>query len=215
MSHRATTILLAGLALGACAAPTEPTLAPSRTVIDTGVRTYTLHTQLRGIIDPDITPTPAWGHLHLALTSAGPSGYLAEWRGRLFNPDGETFSGGFIINPDIAPDPIDGDDEGSGTVSATALLTLFRGSVETCEVLILESSDAAPVNLTTEAVHALLGAPSGYRVIAISDRGGVVEGTLGIIDPEILVGFNPQPDPPGTPAGLHPQLDPPIARCAP
>lgn len=200
MKRTATTlsaILIAGLAAGCSEATTDPLVDEEFGVwaaVSPGV--YVLNTQLRGIINPDIEPSPtAWGHVQVKLTDNGDDTFGIQWKGRLFNPNEETFSGAFIIEPDINPGPFpnDGPPVGAGEL----VFTFFRGSIAACEVLVFESQGGAGDLLPSDVAMNMILNPDIHEVLLFSTEGSVVSGRFGLPDPTELIGFNPQPDPPG------------------
>jgi hypothetical protein len=184
------TTLAVALAIGCSEQATDPltTEKLEDETISQGV--YVLNTQLRGIIDPDIQPTPAWGHVQIKLTDDGEAGYRIEWKGKLFNPESEVFSSAFIINPDIIGGPGDGEPTGSGFV-----FTLFRGASESCGILLFDSQGITDAeHIPVEAALNMIIDPEIHEVVLVSTEGSFVVGRFGIPDPTELIGFNPQPD---------------------
>ncbi|HZD05226.1 MAG TPA: hypothetical protein VE173_09920 [Longimicrobiales bacterium] len=99
--HRLTTpngpAVAALLLLAACDPGGAPTaLAPVLGISLQGSGPVVLNTQLAGIIDPDIEPSPGYGHLQVVLTELEDGTYQVDWKGTLFNPGGETFSLGVL-----------------------------------------------------------------------------------------------------------------------
>ncbi len=164
---------------------------------------YVLNTQLRGIIDPDITPTPAWGHVQLKLTDDDEEGYRVEWKGKIFNPKNEVFTSAVIINPDIIPTSAHGDGD-PPIVIGRVVYRLFNTSTQSCGILLLDSQGITDEeHMPADIAQAMIINPEIHQLIVVSSSGGVMAGRFGLPDPQTALGFNPQPDPPGR-----------ISRCA-
>lgn len=189
-------LLIAGLSF-ACSEPSADPLGMdgSAAFAEVSPGVYVLNTQLRGIIDPDHEPAPtAWGHVQVKLMDNGDETFGIEWKGKLFNPEREVFSGAFIINPDINPGPYPDDGPPSG--GAGLVLSFFRGSTADCDVLLFESQGIGDVLPADVALNMILN-PEIHAVLAFSTEGTLVAGRFGLPDPTEILGFNPQPDPPG------------------
>ncbi|HEX9564155.1 MAG TPA: hypothetical protein VF981_09295 [Gemmatimonadaceae bacterium] len=168
-----------------------PAPAPSSTV-DPSPRVYVLNTQFRGVINPEIVPSSAYGHIQLKLTDAGDGTYTVEWVGKIFNPNRETFltaeihDVGLTLPGDGGPPP---------------LLDLFNltatGGVD-CSIIDFDSYGVTDEeNLPSPDALALISSPSEYVVIFSTQVNSLaVAGWFGAGPDPDLVGFNPQPDPP-------------------
>lgn len=172
--------------LVACAGepPTSPGL-PAADVVPTP-RVFVLNTQLRGIINPDIEPSTATGHIQLKLRENEDGSFGVEWQGRIFNRGGERF---FRATVGMAGGEVD------------PILTLFRlgGDGIACDVIDLDAQGEEDVaSLPADIALALILNPEIYeaRIESLERPDGAIVGFFGILDPDILVGFNPQPDPP-------------------
>lgn len=188
-------LAIAGLAIGCSEQTTDPlTIDEFSPAADLSPGVHLLNTQLRGIIDPAIQPTPAWGHIQIKLTEDGENGFLIEWKGKLFNPANEVFSSAYIINPAIIIiEPGDGEPTVSGS-----LFTLFRGSDQSCGILLFGSQGITDEeHIPFEQGMDMITNPGIHEVLLVSEDGTAVSGRFGLPDPTELIGFNPQPDPPG------------------
>lgn len=190
-----TTLAATTLALACAEAPADPAgpISTERAQQSDNGPVYVLNTQLRpnvGYGGPDASPP--WGHAQLKLTDDGEAGYRVVWSGKLFNPDQDAFSSGFIINPDILPAP--GDDE--LPVGVDPVFTLFDEASLTCGIVTFDSDDSDSQHLSTEAAMALIEAPETHAIVVVSDA-GLVRGQFGVVDPTTLIGFETPPDPPG------------------
>lgn len=163
----------------------EPPAAPDLALVadvSPSPRIFVLNAQLRGIINPDIEPSEAWGHVQLKLTENADGTFAARWRGRIFNPSAEVFIRGTagIIDPDIDP-----------------ILTFFRLGTDgvSCDIIDFDSQGITDEeHIPAEFALAMIINPDLHEARIEGD--GVVAGTFGLVDPATLVGFNPQPDPP-------------------
>lgn len=184
------TLAIAGLAIACSEPPVGPPAADAfepAAVLTPGV--HVLNTQLRGIINPDIEPSPAWGHIQIKLTDDGADGYRVEWKGRIFNPDAETLISGGIVygGPDATLIP--------GT---PIVFSLFRDSSESCDILNFDSQAITDEeHMPADIAQAMMLDPDLFAVVVFSPEGPRVAGLLGMPDPTEVIAFNPQPDPPG------------------
>lgn len=183
-----TPLAIAVLAFG-CDTPSEGPAAPDGLgpAMNASPAVHVLNTQLRGIINPDIEITGAWGHVQIKLTAEN-GGYLVEWRGKIFNPDGETFAHADIFygGPDATPVP------GVGP-----LFSLFRNASQSCDILSFGSQGIInPAILPADVGDAMIINPEQYVVRVMSTDDAVLGGAFRIADPREVFGFNPQPDPP-------------------
>ena len=145
-------------------------------------RVFAFNTQLRGIINPDIEPSPARGHFQVRLTANEDGTFSVSWQGRIFNAAAERFVRGTVGMVGGGVDPI---------------VTLFRlgGDGIGCDVIDLAAEDQI---LPADVGRAFILNPEIHeaRFESLERPDGAVVGSFGIIDPDHLVGFNPQPDPP-------------------
>ena len=184
-----TPLAIAVLAFG-CDTPSEGPASPDGLdpAMNTSPAVHVLNTQLRGITNPEIEPTGAWGHVQIKLT-ADNGGYLVEWRGRIFNPDGETFAQADIFygGPDATPVP-----------GAGPLFSLFRNASQSCDILSFSSQGITDEeHLPADIGDAMIVDPDHYLVRVMSTDDALLGGGFRIADPREVFGFNPQPDPPG------------------
>lgn len=184
-------ILMTAAVLAACApdsgpgTPFEPSLSAELT---TSPRVYVLNTQLRGIIDPDIAPSAAYGHLQVKLTDNGDDTFSVEWKGRIFNPGGEAFASGVVGIIVPLPQP--------------PFLTLFRfasSDAVSCGVIDFDSDGIIDPEILPAAIaNSWITNPDIHeaRFSTVDRPDGAIVGNFGVADPTTVLGFNPQPDPP-------------------
>jgi hypothetical protein len=150
-----------------------------------------LNTQLRGIINPDILPTGAWGHLQIKLTEAADGTWVPEWKGRLYNPDGHQFVSGLIVMLE------EGDSGGSGTIGdggeivvvGSIVLDLFRGASASCGIIDLETPElSADDHLPADIGARMIIDPEIHEVLLLSTDGSLVAGQFGAGAPESTTG---------------------------
>ncbi len=194
-------LLLAALATG-CIEPTSDPLSPDLPLVgaaEASPRVYVLNTQLRGIIDPEIEPSPAWGHVRIKLTDDGAEGYAVKWSGKLFNPERSTFNSGFIIDPDIMPDgdEVDGLEDHDIVIGGELVFTFFRDSGSSCDILSFDSQGITDEeHIPADVAQRMIAGPDLFRAVLLATDGSLVLGTFSHVDPTTILGFNPQPDPP-------------------
>jgi hypothetical protein len=188
--RRLITLAAAPLAFGCADLPTMPAASDAtRPALDVTPNVYVLNTQLRGIINPDIAPSPAWGHVQVKLSYDGAAGYRVEWKGRLFNPDNETYAAVtlFYGGPDALPVP-----------GIAPIFTFFDGTSQSCGILSFGSQAITDEeHLPADVAQSVLLNPNLFGVVVESPDGPRVAGKFSLASPGTLVGFNPQPDPPG------------------
>lgn len=157
---------------------------------DAPAQVVVFNTQLRGIIDPDIQPTGAWGHVQLKLTEAGDGTWVAEWKGRLYNPDGHQFTAGFVIDLDAdgGGDPGDPSD-GGGIILDSAILDLFTDASASCGIIDFESQAITDEeHMPADVAQRMIIDPEIFGVVLVSTDGPIVFGRFGPGDPEPVSG---------------------------
>ena len=195
--HRTHLLVLASAAvLVACEVPTiisaPAEFAPAADV-SPSPQVHVLNTQLRGIINPDIEPSAAYGHVQIKLRDNGDETYSVEWSGRIFNPAGESFTAGLvgIIDPDIEPPPPGTGDEDPPIIDAS-FLTFFRLGTDavSCGVIDFDSSGIIdPEILPAEIALNMIINPEIHeaRLLSVEHSTGAVAGTFGAGTPEAPV----------------------------
>lgn len=133
-------------------------------------RVFVLNTQLRPVDDEN--PSRAHGHLQLKIREV--SGvdpepfYEVKWKGKVFNPAGETFTGGAIKG--VRPN----DDR--------PVLVLFDGARDTSQKINLDGQG----RLSTAQAEAILAQPEAFQALlittALPER--ALWGIFGGVDPE-------------------------------
>ena len=164
-------------------------------------RVFVLNTQLRGIINPDITPSAAYGHLQVKLTDNGDDTFSVEWKGRIFNPAAESFITGVVsligVNDEVPPG-------GETPFTLAPVLTMFRfisSDAVSCGIIDFDSDGIINPDVIPAAIaENWIINPEIHeaRFSTLEHEEGAVLGTFGIADPTTVLGFNPQPDPPQT-----------------
>lgn len=191
-----TALVVAGLAFG-CAEPTSRPLVfePDFDVTETSLRVYVLNTQLRGIIHPEITPSPAWGHVQVKLTDRGDGTFGVAWKGKLFNPNREIFAGAFIIDQDHIGGGTVGD---GGTITSGLVFKFFERASASCGIVNFNSQAITDEeHMPADIAMNMIANPELFQVLMTTGAGPRVVGTFGVMDPTTVLGWNPQPDPPG------------------
>jgi hypothetical protein len=182
-----------------CDTPATPDPAPAPPALSTSPQVHVLNTQLRGVAPPDdgVTASAAYGHVQVKLTDNGDGTFAVQWKGRIFNPGGESFASGWvgIIDPDIQPPP-DGED-GGVILPATRLLTFFRlggGDAVSCGVIDFDSQGIInPEILPAELAQTWIINPDIHeaRFLTLERLEGAVAGTFGPNTPEEPVTTSP------------------------
>jgi len=198
--HRTHLLVLASAAvLVACEVPTiisaPAEFAPAADV-SPSPQVHVLNTQLRGIINPDIEPSSAYGHVQIRLRDNGDETFTVEWQGRIFNPSGESFSAGIvgIIDPDIEPPPPGAGDGDGGILVGTPVLTFFRlgaGDFVSCGVIDFDSQGIIdPEILPAEFALNMIINPEIHeaRFLTVEHAAGAISGAFGAGTPEETVG---------------------------
>jgi len=174
---------------GPVAPPANP--APA-TDVSPSPQVHVLNTQLRGIINPDIEPSAAYGHVQIKLRDNGDDTFTVEWSGRIFNPGGEAFAAGLvgIIDPDIEPPPEEGGDGDGDIVITTPVLTFFRlgaGDLVSCGIIDFDSSGIIdPEILPAEVALNMIINPEIHeaRFITSERMEGAIAGRFGAASAE-------------------------------
>jgi hypothetical protein len=146
---------------------------------------------MRGLVSENGEASSAYGHVQVKLTDSADGTFAVEWKGRIFNPGGESFAAGWvgIINPDIEPPP-PGEDDGGVILPATPLLTFFRfgsGDAVSCGVIDFDSqgitdeehmpADLAQTWIINPEIHEA-------RFLTLERLDGAIAGTFGPNTPE-------------------------------
>jgi hypothetical protein len=194
--------LLAVVVLASCAShdgPAAPFDAVPSADVTPAPRVYVLNAQIRGIVDPEIEPSAAYGHVQFKLTDNGDATFAVEWKGRIFNPAGEAFVSGVvgIIYPDILPPP-----GGEVPLPSPPFLTLFRFAASdavSCGVVDVDSDGIINPDVVPAAIaESWIINPEIHeiRLASVERPDGSIAGTFGFHDPAAVLAWNPQPDPP-------------------
>lgn len=170
--------------------PSEPAAGNAPlAMLSSGV--HVLNTQLRVVLAPDIVPTAAWGHAQVRLTYLGEEGYRVEWRARLFNPEQDIFDRAVVYHVEDQPDePPDLPD---------AVVSFHHGETEEgCDILDFATDVVAHADpLPASIAETLISYPERHELVFTTTDGSLVAGRFALPDPRQVLGFNPQPDPPG------------------
>ncbi|MDP9206115.1 MAG: hypothetical protein M3P12_11810 [Gemmatimonadota bacterium] len=149
--------------------PDSPGVRPVIAIISN--RTIKLNTQLRAVGDGSVTPLPrVWGHIQLTITDGGEVGFVVNWKGIVFNPEGEVFIGGELglqepPEPDTPP-------------TFSAVLTLFEGARASCDRISLTNM-RDPIVISAELAADLVNNPENYAVRLYTADGTILQGTFG------------------------------------
>lgn len=196
MSRYTLALLSWAMIAAGCDGPWDRATAPELPAADVSPspQVHVLNTQLRGIINPDIAPSPAYGHVHIKLTDNGDDTYSVGWSGRIFNPAGETFTSGIvgIIDPDIEPPPAGGEEDPPILV-ATPVLTFFRLGTDgvSCGVIDFDSQGIIdPQILPAEVALRVIINPEIHvaSFVTTQHATGAIAGSFGAGSPEQPVG---------------------------
>lgn len=195
------TLVLAGTLLPlACNAPATgpgaPSEAPDEPSLSVSGATLAavLNTQLRGIVDPEIEPSQAYGHVQLKLFDLGDGTFQVEWSGKIFNPARETFTAGYvgIMDPDIEPEPGSEDPP----IVLTALFTFFHDLQIDCSTIVFDSDAlATPQLLSSDIANAMITDEEHHEVDLLSEAHpfGSIRGVFGASTPENPIGDGTDP----------------------
>jgi hypothetical protein len=167
--------LLIPLAAPACDSPTAPDAASDHELAAGWFPTSTiLSANVRGIIDPEIHPSSAYGTIQLRLTDRGDGTYRADWYGRFSNPAMERFTAGHIgIDPDIMP---------TSSSPGAAVARLFGGASLRCDVAVDSRGLYDTQIIPATVARAMLRYPERYeaRLTSSTLTGGAVAGRLAL-----------------------------------
>jgi hypothetical protein len=154
--------------------PDNPGVRPVIAIISN--RTIKLNTQLRAYGDGSVTPLPrVWGHIQLTINDGGEVGFIIDWKGIVFNPEGEVFVGGELgtLNPPPEPD---------APPTFRPLFALFEGSRASCDRISLTML-RDPLVISADLAEDLVNNPENYAVRLYTADGTILQGTFGI--PEV------------------------------
>jgi hypothetical protein len=179
--------IAAAVSLGSARSP-EGARAESIGPDTSTARVLVLNTQLRGIIDPEIMPTDAWGHLQVKLTEADDGTWVPEWNGRLYNPESQEFITGLVVELDG-----EGGDsvpfEGGEILVGSVVLDLFRGASASCGIIDFESQAITDEeHMPADTAQRMMIDPDLFGVLLLSTDGPIVFGRFGPGDPEPVSG---------------------------